>query len=220
MLKLFRRIRRKLLAEGRLSKYLVYAIGEVLLVIVGILIALQFNNSNNEREMRQKEYVLLLELRENLKTNIDQFNSNIDWQSKRVNDIDKIIDYSKKGKSWNDTLSVAMTHFQNPEEYFINASAYESLKSIGLDLISSDMVRKSIADIYEKQYLTNEIRNNEYGQVIFLVREPFLLKHFSYDHLKGEMIPNSPSTILNNQEFTNIVSQRRRFKTIAISSNQ
>jgi hypothetical protein len=48
MLKFFRRIRRKLLDEGSLRKYLVYAIGEITLVVIGILIALQINNWNIE----------------------------------------------------------------------------------------------------------------------------------------------------------------------------
>jgi hypothetical protein len=150
--------------------------------------------------------VLLLEVRDNLKANIDQFTSNINWQSERIKDIDKIIDYSKEDKQWNDTLGVAITAFQNPEEYFINASGYKSLQSIGLDLISSDTVRKSINYIYEQHYLTNEVRNNEFGQVLFSVRERFMLKHFSYDHLTDAMVPNSPATILKNQEFINIIS--------------
>jgi hypothetical protein len=56
MIKFFRRIRQKLVTEnkpalpaGRFSKYLLYAIGEILLVIIGILIALQINNWNDKR---------------------------------------------------------------------------------------------------------------------------------------------------------------------------
>ena len=55
MLKFFRRIRRKLLNEGSLRKYLVYAIGEILLVMVGILLALQVNNWNEGRKLKALE---------------------------------------------------------------------------------------------------------------------------------------------------------------------
>ena len=48
MIKLFRNTRRKLLAENKFSKYLAYAIGEIFLVVVGILIALWINNANQE----------------------------------------------------------------------------------------------------------------------------------------------------------------------------
>ncbi|MEJ2113692.1 MAG: DUF6090 family protein, partial [Flavobacteriaceae bacterium] len=50
MIKLFNKIRQRLLSENKFSKYLLYAIGEIILVVIGILIALQVNNWNNERK--------------------------------------------------------------------------------------------------------------------------------------------------------------------------
>jgi hypothetical protein len=50
MIKLFRKIRQKMLTESKFNKYLLYAIGEIILVVVGILIALQINNSNDLRK--------------------------------------------------------------------------------------------------------------------------------------------------------------------------
>ena len=50
MIKFFRHIRRHLLSESKFSKYLIYAIGEIILVVIGILIALQFNNWNESRK--------------------------------------------------------------------------------------------------------------------------------------------------------------------------
>ena len=55
MIKFFRKIRQRLLTENKFSKYLLYAIGEILLVVVGILIALQINNSNESRKIRNQE---------------------------------------------------------------------------------------------------------------------------------------------------------------------
>ena len=52
MIKLFRNIRQNLLSEGKTSKYLKYAIGEIVLVVIGILIALQINNWNSERQTK------------------------------------------------------------------------------------------------------------------------------------------------------------------------
>jgi sensor domain CHASE-containing protein len=46
MIKFFRKIRQRLLTENKFSKYLIYAIGEIVLVVIGILIALSINNSN------------------------------------------------------------------------------------------------------------------------------------------------------------------------------
>lgn len=55
MLKFFHTIRKKLIEEDNTRKYLLYAIGEILLVVIGILIALQINNWNQERKERQRE---------------------------------------------------------------------------------------------------------------------------------------------------------------------
>jgi len=220
MVKFFRRIRRKLIDERNLNRYMIYALGEIILVVVGILIALKLNNVNTEQDLRNKEFVLVQEIRNNLQANLDQFDSSINWQTERVADIEKIISYSKKGKPWNDTLGIAIRQFGNPEEFFINNSGYESLKSIGLDIISSDTLRNSITNLYEQVYKKTEIRTNQYGQVFFSTREPFMLKNFSYDLHKGTMTPNSPTTILNNQEFINLISQRRRIKYFVIGSNK
>ena len=52
MIKFFRTIRQKLLSEGNTGKYLKYAIGEILLVVIGILIALQVNTWNEKRKLK------------------------------------------------------------------------------------------------------------------------------------------------------------------------
>ena len=77
MIKFFRRLRRKLLDEGNLKKYLAYGIGEIILVVVGILIALQINNSNNDRISSSQEITLLKEMKNNLEQDIIDINDMI-----------------------------------------------------------------------------------------------------------------------------------------------
>ena len=54
MIKFFRKIRHKLLSDNKFSKYLVYAIGEIVLVVIGILIALSINNWNENNKLRDR----------------------------------------------------------------------------------------------------------------------------------------------------------------------
>ena len=66
MIKFFRHIRQRLLSENKFSKYLLYAIGEIVLVVIGILIALQINNWNEGRKEFRKSKALLEEFRRDL----------------------------------------------------------------------------------------------------------------------------------------------------------
>ena len=69
MIKFFRKIRQKLLSENKFSKYLIYAIGEIALVVIGILIALQINNWKEQRRENINEQAILKRLEK-------EFNSN------------------------------------------------------------------------------------------------------------------------------------------------
>jgi len=75
MIKLFRKIRQKLLKENRITRYLVYALGEILLVVIGILIALQVNTWNQQRIEKQEKGKLVKLLQEELKENLKEFES-------------------------------------------------------------------------------------------------------------------------------------------------
>jgi hypothetical protein len=68
MIKFFRRIRQQLLTENNFSKYLIYAIGEIVLVVLGILIALAINNSNQNRVIKEKEQTYLIGLKNEFQT--------------------------------------------------------------------------------------------------------------------------------------------------------
>ena len=59
MIKFFRKIRQKLISKNKFSKYLIYAIGEIILVVIGILIALGINNWNeaNKKDTEEREYL-------------------------------------------------------------------------------------------------------------------------------------------------------------------
>lgn len=74
MIKFFRNIRRKYLAESRFSKYLLYAIGEIILVVIGILIALQINNWNELRKQKDT----LNNIYATIKTDLQEDIKNID----------------------------------------------------------------------------------------------------------------------------------------------
>ena len=85
MLTFFRRIRKGLLGSGEARKYMLYAIGEISLVVLGILIALQINNWNESRKDRIKEIGVLVDVSKNLMRNNDIIRSSL----KMIQDFDQ-----------------------------------------------------------------------------------------------------------------------------------
>jgi len=77
MIKFFRRIRQNLLMENKTGKYFKYAVGEIILVVIGILIALQVNNINEQRKSTIFEVKVLKEIRNNLKTDLIEINEDL-----------------------------------------------------------------------------------------------------------------------------------------------
>ena len=83
MLRFFRQIRQRLLTDNKFSKYLLYAVGEILLVMIGILLALQVNNWNEARKSRADEIKILANIKKALQSDLEnQFGlhaTNIKW---------------------------------------------------------------------------------------------------------------------------------------------
>ena len=80
MLKFFRRIRQQLLNSGEMKKYSLYALGEIVLVVLGILIAFQINNWNEQRKEKRAEWIALSDLKFEFEKNKTDFLKHADWQ--------------------------------------------------------------------------------------------------------------------------------------------
>ena len=93
MIKFFRRIRQQLLSENKFSKYLIYAIGEIILVVIGILIALQINNWNDKKKENQREQVLLNQLHNQFINNLHLFNNGINFYEKKLSGLNRISNF-------------------------------------------------------------------------------------------------------------------------------
>jgi len=91
MIKFFRNIRQKLITEGKMTNYLKYAFGEIVLVMIGILLALQVNNWNEERKDRKAERYYLGQLQENLHQDSVNFVSRIEQLEQIIIELDSAI---------------------------------------------------------------------------------------------------------------------------------
>ena len=107
MIKFFSRIRKRLLTENKFSKYLLYAVGEIILVMVGILLALQVNNWNEEKKRRIEERDALMELRRELNLNLKELTRYGTSGEKSMQKVGLYWDYFENDKSATSKDSIA-----------------------------------------------------------------------------------------------------------------
>lgn len=227
MIKFYRRIRRKLIDEGNLKRYFIYSTGEILLVVVGILIALQINNMNEERKELVKSHEILLEIKENLQFNNSRFLAEIKEEKNVIKSIDIVLENINKIKVYNDSLDF---HFINTTYWPIasrKSSGYETLKSHGIELIRSTTLRQAIIDLYEKTYneisdISKESSANHSSIIIPLFTELFQT-HSSVPNQPFEKmgaIPFDYDKVVHSQKFRGIISFWRHARTVAIQLRQ
>ena len=85
MIKFFRKIRQKLVSESKFSKYLIYVIGEIILVVIGILIALQVNNWNENRKNNKVEENYLISLKDEFEFNKQNLSTTVNLNNRNAN---------------------------------------------------------------------------------------------------------------------------------------
>lgn len=139
MIKFFRRIRFDLMEKNKTGKpalpagrYFKYAIGEIILVVLGILIALQINNWNNDNQLRKLEKKYLAEIKNNLKSDLPDIQFNIDFNENRLKSNEIVLGYLNKEISYSDSLKFHFGNLIFTSRTLPNTSAYENLKSLGL----------------------------------------------------------------------------------------
>ena len=94
MIKVFRKIRQSLISEGKTGKYLKYAVGEIILVVAGILIALQINNWNEQRKQNILEQDYLFALKKEFENNVIEVNRVLDLNMELLETAQELASYT------------------------------------------------------------------------------------------------------------------------------
>lgn len=212
MIKFFRRIRQKLLAENKFSKYLLYAIGEIILVVIGILIALSINNWNEGIKIKAKEREILLHMKRNLESNLQQ-----DYPKKVLENSLKstqiILAHIEQGKPYNDSLDFHFGWIPAYTRYMPNTTAYENLKNIGFDIISNDTLRENYQNLFAFNYSLIEFQRNELAYNNAMVFKEFYKNHFRNFIWQKNATPIDYQALSKNNEFHEMLLTTRRENT-------
>lgn len=150
MIQIFRRIRQKLITEGSLSRYLIYAIGEILLVVIGILIALQINNWNEKKITNAYELRLLKGLHSSIENEIDDWNFILGNNYKGDSSYQIVITCLEELCPHDDQLNRHFAKAFAGWYHELNSTAYETAKVYGLNFIQNEQTVNHLSDMYER----------------------------------------------------------------------
>lgn len=150
MIKFFRKIRQDLLSKSQTGKYLKYAIGEIVLVVIGILIAMSINNWNEELKNRSFEKEILEQIRANLIKDRLTLESVLANFENAMNSTDKVLN-PELSTNERDSLKYWLSDIVRFDRFQPLTNAFEVAKSKGLDLISNKQLRFDIGAYYDDE---------------------------------------------------------------------
>ena len=237
MIKFFRNIRQTLIMENKNSKYLKYAIGEIVLVVIGILIALQINNWNTKRIERNEEIQILTNLKAEFNDAIDQL---IYLDTIRVDFLsatESILKISNSDLPYDHKVldSIFMHTLYSPTFNDPVGSLQALVSSNRIDLVKNNVLKVQLMawpseciDMTEGEIVENNMANNQYTSLLFgyvslaNVLDNFKISDLNFNRInkiKGvipsKFIDSDYIGLLKDKKFINTLHMRATFINIS-----
>ncbi len=196
------------MTENKFSKYLLYALGEIVLVVIGILVALYINNQSDMRKERIRELSYLQNIKTDLRLNIAEMDKYLDIRSSNIESAKRILEHFD-GKPVDDysafnQLGVGIYNWQ--KFYMTNNTFQELVNSGNLAIISNTQIKNRLLDI-ESLYIKMKSEEDHYRfDTEKLIYEPLygmmdldpMVQNFTFRVSKGQAGKN---TVLDKQYF-------------------
>ncbi len=174
MARIFNSIRQRLLKESRFTRYLVYAIGEIVLVVIGILIALSINTWNKGRQDLQSQYELLKDLRDDLVIQQELIAEQITFEEGFVSQIDSARGY-ERGQIGAAELQAILFRLTTRHTFVANKATMSKMTSSGqIALIRNTSLENSIVRYYQLSDYTTTVTNNNNLFIVDMQYGPFV----------------------------------------------
>jgi hypothetical protein len=219
MIKFFRKIRQNLLMENKTGKYFKYAIGEIVLVVIGILIALSINNWNQNITFKNELKQIIKEVHNDLNQDLLYLNEEINNVKKFNNNIDNILDNGNKMSI--DSLLNAITKVHSVTSFVPVNFGYNKLNKHPRTDILSDSLLNNLTIYYSK--FSNRENNTSFEGLSlyslnlfrdYLIKYGFPLTNRSLERPKDLSTLNY---IINDIEFIGILRNNKYNRTVQLS---
>jgi hypothetical protein len=207
MIKFFRRIRKNLLSEGKTGKYFKYAIGEIILVVVGILIALSINNWNDERKNRQILNSIYSIISEDLTNDINEIEELLEIKKVWEPILLRIIDGSMTEEDYNNCPDCLQLIF-GYAELSIETRGYNLLNSFDYSSkLVEDSLSLKLAQFYTKHltelHADDQLKQNDLASNINSWKTNY---PWGADYISGRNTEGFLDYALNDQDYKSRVA--------------
>jgi hypothetical protein len=208
-----------MIKENKVTKYVLYAIGEIALVVIGILIALQINNSNEAKKDRAFEVKMLHEIRNELIQDTIYFNMIKERATTARKGAQGMLNLYPDAQPNPDSILKYGRMMSTRFLYVYHKGAYEALKSTGIDRVSNDSVRLLLTDMYDFRLprAQNSIENDRVEQTSSRNQIKLLANMDIIKMANGIVRPNiSPKeSFVGNTEVADLIVETNNINTNA-----
>ncbi|WP_411767922.1 DUF6090 family protein [Winogradskyella sp. A3E31] len=216
MITFFRKLRARFISENKFSKYILYATGEIFLVVIGILIALQVNNWNEQRKASKKETVFFENLLIDLQKDEEKLNHYEKFNTKRIEYLDTLLTYIR-----NPNLVMGIEKFGiyvEPLFYGVdptnNNTTFESAKSSG---VFNDFKNQAIIKDISKYYADFTLMETAFSSILRFIENQF--EPMMYTLPESYMNEHTGDLVINEgdvQEFYDKVASIKDYRNITV----
>jgi hypothetical protein len=219
MIKFFRKIRQNLLSEGKTGKYFKYAFGEIVLVVIGILIALSLNNWNQNITFKNELKQIIKEVQNDLNQDLLYLNEEIDYIKIFNKNIDNILINGNKMST--DSLLNAISKVHTVTSFDPVNFGYNKLNKHPRTNILPDSLHNNLTIYYSK--FSNQMNNTSFEGLsmysLNLFRD-YLIKYGFPLNIRNLERPKDLSTlnyIINDIEFIGILRNNKYNRSVQLS---
>lgn len=184
------------------------AVGEVVLIVVGILLALTATAWYEERRERVEELFVLEELHAALAEDLENLGVALDSFRVQEQRVAALQEHLAAGGSYADSLDRNFGAAYGLRTISVNRASFESLKSRGLGLISNRRLRSRIVRHYDLTYADLALNHEGQRSVILVGLRPYYLTHFRNLEFNQSATPLDYSNLVNDVEFLNLLDYR------------
>lgn len=217
MIRFFRHFRQRMIVDKRFSKYLLYAFGEIVLVVIGILIAFNINSWNESRKAKLQEIQILSQLKDDLEANLFEVKDIYSTSMRRLISCDSIIDYLINRRPTDDSLKVYFETIDVDALFNCSNTTYQYIQSQGTNFLRNDSLRNKITNIYEFHFQNIFTRQALTWQIVQNDLRPAFDRQFKFGPSIGKdgtdkyavNTPKNLDSLYEDEAFHNVIVRLR-----------